>query len=47
LREIQVINYDIQAALAAERRQDLLAEAEAARLARQARSHWQWPGIEV
>jgi RimJ/RimL family protein N-acetyltransferase len=40
-----MINDHIQAALAAERRRGLLAEAEAARLARQARPHWQWPGM--
>jgi RimJ/RimL family protein N-acetyltransferase len=39
------MNDHIQAALAAERRRDLLAEAEAARQARQARSHRQWPGM--
>jgi RimJ/RimL family protein N-acetyltransferase len=38
-------NHHIHAALAAERRRDLLAEAEAARRARQARSHRQWPGM--
>jgi RimJ/RimL family protein N-acetyltransferase len=40
-----VINNHIQAALASERVRDLLAEAEAARRARQARSHRQWPGM--
>jgi RimJ/RimL family protein N-acetyltransferase len=40
-----VINDHIQAALAAERRRGLLAEAEAARLARQARSSRQWPSM--
>ena len=40
-----MINYHIQAALAAERRRDLLAEAEAARRAKQARPHRQWPGM--
>jgi len=40
-----VINAHIQAALAAEPRRDLPAEAEAARRARQARSHRQWPGM--
>ena len=38
-------NHHIHAALAAERRRDLLAEAEAARRARQARSHQQWPAV--
>jgi RimJ/RimL family protein N-acetyltransferase len=37
------MNDHIQAALAAERRRDLLAEAEAARRAKQVRSHRQWP----
>ncbi len=40
-----MINDHIQAALASERVRDLLAEAEAARRARQARSHRQWPGM--
>ena len=40
-----MINNHIQAALASERVRDLLAEAEAARLVRQARSHRQWPGM--
>jgi RimJ/RimL family protein N-acetyltransferase len=40
-----VINDHIQAALASERVRDLLAEAEVARRARQARSHRQWPGM--
>jgi RimJ/RimL family protein N-acetyltransferase len=40
-----VINNHIQAALASERVRDLLAEADAARRARQARSHRQWPGM--
>ena len=40
-----MINYHIQAALAAERRRDLLAEAEAARRAKQARPHRQRPGM--
>ena len=38
-------NHHIQAALASERRRDLLAEAEAARRVRQARSHRQCPGM--
>ena len=40
-----MINDHIQAVLASERVRDLLAEAEAARRARQARSHRQWPGM--
>ena len=40
-----MINYHIQAALAAERRRDLLAGAQAARRVGQARSHRQWPGV--
>ncbi len=40
-----MINNHIQAALASERVRDLLAEADAARRARQARSHRQWPGM--
>jgi RimJ/RimL family protein N-acetyltransferase len=40
-----VINNHIQAALASERVRDVLAEADAARRARQARSHRQWPGL--
>ena len=39
------MNDHIQAALAAERRRDLLAEAEAARRAKQARSRRQWPAV--
>ena len=40
-----MINDHIQAALASERRRQLMAEAEAARLARQARPYWQRPGM--
>lgn len=40
-----MINDHIQAALASERVRDPLAEAEASRRARQARSHRQWPGM--
>ena len=40
-----MFSYHIQADLASERRRTLLAEAEAARRARQARSHWQRSGI--
>jgi len=40
-----MIDYRILAAVASEQRRDLLAEAEATRLARQARSHWRRPGI--
>lgn len=42
-----MINDYILAALASERRRDLLAAAEAARRARQARSHRRWPGMPV
>jgi RimJ/RimL family protein N-acetyltransferase len=41
------MNDHIQAALAAGRRRDLLAEAEAAHRAKQARSHRQWPAVPV
>src|SRR5438270_797880 len=40
-----MIDYGISAAVASERRRDLLTEAEATRLARQARSHWRRPGM--
>jgi RimJ/RimL family protein N-acetyltransferase len=40
-----MIDYGISAAVASERRRDLLAEAQAARLARQARSHRRRPGM--
>jgi len=40
-----MIDYRILAAVASEQRRDLLAEAEATRLARQARSHWRRPGM--
>jgi RimJ/RimL family protein N-acetyltransferase len=40
-----MIDYRISAAVASERRRDLLAEAEATRLARQARSHRRRPGM--
>ena len=43
----QVFNYHIQAALASERRKTLLAEAEAARRARDARSHRERMGIST